>query len=728
MKMCLKILCLTVLQIALAHSQQHAGTPRPKIGLVLSGGGALGFAHLGALKVIDSLGITIDYIAGTSFGGLIGGLYSIGYKSDSLLGIVSDVDWTDMFNDTPKREILPYAEKKYAGRYHVRLPLKGITPTPPAGVIAGQKISLLLSRLTYQYDDVRNFDSLPIPFRCVGVDLITGREVVMKYGPLARAMRATMAIPSAFTPVEYGDSLLSDGGLLNNYPADVLQSMGADIIIGVDVSAYKFNRADAKELFKVIDRAASIPRYQKMDTLRNITDIYIEPDLDGFGITDFNDEAIGNIISRGYTAAHSHIGALVQLRDSIQSYDRTKASSSLDQPGRKDLVIHGIRVTGHDKLEFQFIYDMLDIKPGEIFSPDVIESKINEVYALGYFETITYSVHTEHDTSITLIVNVREKLFRELNIGMHYDEFYQLIARAGVRATNLLFTGVRFESEMEFSGLFRLHGKLSYPSRSLDMPIYPYISLAYKDVPFNLHTSAVVLEYKDRALKIGIGAGLTIDKSWLFEMEIADEMTNVLPRTIISGSKLQHHLRYGLLTISLDYIDDVFVPRKGINISSQFEYSSSVLGSDFNYTKFFVLWDNYVTPSKQHTIRFGGSYFKIFGTPPLYKRFVIGGPNEFAGAEYLQINGTNFVVGRGEYRYEYKRDIFLKGILNVLVDPDIINPVNPSARSPKFGYGVGVMFTSILGPVEFMIARGEESYISDRGQQTLFHFSAGMKF
>lgn len=705
----------------------HENT-RPKIGLVLSGGGALGFAHLGALKVIDSLGIPIDFVVGTSFGGLIGGLYSLGYRSDTLQKIVDAVDWPDMFNDTPKREILPYVEKKYAGRYHLRLPLKGITPTPPAGVIAGQKISLLLSRLTYRYGDVHDFDSLPIPFRCVGVDLITGREVVMKQGPIARAMRATMAIPSAFTPVEYGDSLLSDGGLLNNYPADVLKSMGADIIIGVDVSAYKFSREDAGELFKVIKRAASIPRYQKIDTLRKITDIYIEPSLDEFDIADFDSEAIRQIISRGYSAAHLHRDELVKLKELHASSSVRRDPGTTVLPHDAQLIIHGIRITGHDKFEFQFIYDLLDISPGQPFSPDIIEQKINELYALGYFETITYNVHTEHDSNVTLNIHVKEKLFRELNIGLHYDDFYQLIARLGVRATNLLLTGVRFESEMDFSGLFRLQGKLSYPSRSLDMPIYPYISVRYRDVPFTIHTTGVLLEYKDRGLTMGVGAGLAIDKSWLFEMEIADEMTDVIPRTIISGSKLNHHLRYGLLTVSLDYIDDVFVPRKGINITSQLEYSSTVLGSDFNYSRFAATWDNYVTPSARHTVRFGGSYYKIFDTPPLYKRFVFGGPEEFVGAEYQQINGTNFIVGRGEYRYEYKRDIFLKGIFNVLVDPDIINPINPSAKKPMFGYGIGVMFTSILGPIEILVARGEESYLIERGQQTLFHFTAGMQF
>ncbi|MEW5799890.1 MAG: patatin-like phospholipase family protein [Bacteroidota bacterium] len=728
MKRPFNILLSLLFAVSIAVPQDQHDNKHPTIGIVLSGGGALGFAHLGVLKVIDSLGIPIDYVVGTSFGGLIGGLYSIGYRSDTLQKIVDAVDWPDMFNDTPKREILPYVEKKYAGRYHLRLPLKGITPTPPAGVIAGQKISLLLSRLTYHYGDVHDFDSLPIPFRCVGVDLITGREVVMKQGPIARAMRATMAIPSAFTPVEYGDSLLSDGGLLNNYPADVLKDMGADIIIGVDVSAYKFTRDDANELFKVIKRAASIPRYQKIDALRKITDVYIEPSLDEFDIADFNSEAIRQIISRGYEAARSHVDELVKLKEQRTSSTFRQNAETLNRRNNTQLIIHGIRITGQEKFEFQFIYDLLDIKPGQPFSTDILERKINELYALGYFETITYHLATEHDSSVTLTIHVKEKLFRELNIGLHYDDFYQLIARIGVRATNLLLTGVRFESEMDFSGLFRLQGKLSYPSRSLDMPIYPYISLRYRDVPFNIHTTGVLLEYKDRGLTMGVGAGLTIDKSWLFEVEIADEMTNVLPRTIISGSKLNHHLRYGLLTVSLDYIDDVFVPRKGINITSQLEYSSTALGSDFNYTRFATTLDNYVTPSPRHTIRFGGSYYKIFDTPPLYKRFVFGGPEEFVGAEYLQINGTNFIVGRGEYRYEYKRDIFLKGILNVLIDPDIINPINPSTKKPMFGYAIGVMFTSILGPIEILIARGEESYLIERGQQTLFHFTAGMKF
>ena len=400
---------------------------RPKVGLVLSGGGALGFAHIGALKVIDSLGIPIDYVAGTSFGGLVSGLYSVGYRSDSLLKLVDAVDWQDLFIDQPKREVLPYAEKKYTGRYHIRLPLKGFTPTFPSGVIAGQKISLLFSRLTYRYSDVLDFDSLPIPFRCVGVDLITGNQVVIDRGPLPVAMRATMAIPSAFTPVVYGDSLLSDGGLLNNYPVDVLKAMGADIVIGVDVSGYKFSRNDASDLFKVMDRAASIPRYQHLPGFVKMTDVYIEPDMSGYGIMDFDRASVAQIIERGYYAALAKIDTLTALKNYMASFQTPAVNPSETAPKPNTMIVHGIQIVGNEKLDFGFIYSLLNIRPGTPFSPDIVDEKITEAYSLGYFETISYSTHSVSDTSLSVVISVKEKLFRELNIGLRYDEFYQLV-------------------------------------------------------------------------------------------------------------------------------------------------------------------------------------------------------------------------------------------------------------------------------------------------------------
>jgi len=703
-------------------------TTRPKIGLVLSGGGALGFAHIGALHVIDSLQIPIDFIAGTSSGGLIGGLYSIGYCSDSLQHIIDQIVWGELFNDTPRRDILRYGEKKYTGRYHVRLPLNGFTPMLPTGAITGQKISLLLNRLTYNYTDVIDFDSLPIPFRCIGVDLITGNEVVMKQGPLARAMRATMAIPSAFTPVEYGDSLLTDGGLLNNYPVNVMKIMGADIIIGIDVSGYKFTRNDAKELLKVLDRATSIPRYQKIAEFIKQTDIYIEPQLGEFSITDFNKESIQQIIDRGYQAAQLQLPALIALKERLakQPSDRPLPANVHTHP--KEFIVHGIRIEGGEKLEFPFVFSLLGIPIGSVCSPEIIEHHVDELYALGYFESITYNVVPITDSTAEIFFHIKERSFRELNIGLRYDDFTQLVALVGIRSTNTIFSGMRFESEMEFAGLFRIWTKLSYPSRSLDLPVYPFIVARYKDLPLNFSFPTMTMGYKDRAMTLGTGAGFSFGKSWSAEVELDDEQTSILPLALTGGSKMNHSLRYASLNLNLDYIDDVFLPKNGVAFSSMLEYSSTVLGSDFNFARFKFEGDYYFTPLQFHTLRVRGTFLRTYDNPPIYKQFVFGGPHEFAGADYQGIFGTKFIVMRWEYRYQHKRDIFLKGVVNTLIDPDLLNPINPAVSTPKFGFGIGVMFTSILGPIDIMLTRGEGNYQSGKPKEIFFHFSAGMKF
>src|SRR4030042_5265317 len=203
----------------------------PRIGLVLSGGGARGFAHVGVLQILDSLQIPVHFITGTSMGSIVGGLYALGYSGKDLDSLAKNVDWTIIFSDKPPRGKLAYFEKSDMGRFQLSLQTRKYNIQEPSGLIFGQKISLLLTRLiSPQFDDA-NFDELPIPFRCISADLISGNEVVPNAGSLPKAIRASMSVPSIFTPVEWGDSLLVDGGVLNNLPVDVALEMGATHII-----------------------------------------------------------------------------------------------------------------------------------------------------------------------------------------------------------------------------------------------------------------------------------------------------------------------------------------------------------------------------------------------------------------------------------------------------------------------------------------------------------------
>ena len=263
MNMIRRIFLSTALLLFCAITFAQSQESRPKVGLVLSGGGARGFAHIGTLALIDSLNIPIDYIAGTSMGGIIGALYSIGYDAVEIERIIRSLEWQQLFSDEPPREMVPYYERKHDGRFQLEFEIKDGRPVAPDGLISGQQILLALSELTYAYENVDHFDHLPIPYRCVTVDLITGKEVVLDSGSLSKAIRATMSIPTLFDPVEWGDSLLIDGGLLNNVPVDVVKEMGADIIITSNVGRTIRDKDQLNTLLEILEQSIFISEYAR---------------------------------------------------------------------------------------------------------------------------------------------------------------------------------------------------------------------------------------------------------------------------------------------------------------------------------------------------------------------------------------------------------------------------------------------------------------------------------
>ena len=260
-------------------AQDGVQLQRPKIGLVLSGGGAKGAAEVGALKVIEEVGVPIDFIAGTSIGSILGGLYSLGYRAEKLDSIFQSQEWLDLF-------------------------------------VKGNLIGFF-EQFTGNKDDA-DFSDLPIPFACVAVDLKTQREVILQNGSLARAMRASMAIPGIFKPVKVNGRLLVDGGMLNNLPVDVVKKMGADIVIAVDLTQNKHETRSfsLKKLIGIggyLDWLVSRPDWKKYNENRELVDVYINPRMDGYGATDFNKEDIRTMMLLGEDAARQQLAALRKL-------------------------------------------------------------------------------------------------------------------------------------------------------------------------------------------------------------------------------------------------------------------------------------------------------------------------------------------------------------------------------------------------------------------------------
>jgi predicted acylesterase/phospholipase RssA len=381
---------------------QSGQSRRPKVGIALSGGGALGLAHLGVLKKIDSLNIPIDYIAGTSMGGLVGGLYACGYSAKEIESIVRDLDWDRVFRDRPPRKYLPYFVKKDIHKFQFNINMQKYQPEMP-GVINGQKIELLLSRLVYDYSDVKDFDNLPIPFRCVSVDLVTGREVIHRKGNLSTAMRATMSVPSIFVPVKMGDSLLIDGGLLNNVPVDVVREMGADVIIASTVRNPKKTVEELNNPLKIIDHSFNIVRNKAVAKQTDSSDLLINTVIEEYKPYNFVKEKTKGIIARGDQVADKYTGQIIQLKE---KYNLNKLTES--ELENENYLLGEIQLNGNLSIPDSSIFDIINISRGEILTPEIISTLENQLEKTGWFDSIDCKLKLITGNIARLQVFVRE--------------------------------------------------------------------------------------------------------------------------------------------------------------------------------------------------------------------------------------------------------------------------------------------------------------------------------
>ena len=266
MKVSLGNLCLVVLFMLLSHrsfSRQDSTTVHfsTKIGLVLSGGGAKGMAHVGVIRAMEKAGIRPDFVVGTSMGSVIGGLYAMGYSADEIEQIIRSIDWDLIISNRVGFETVAFEEKEYYNRYLLEFPIRNGKIGLPSGLIEGQMLSEVLQYYTWPARKYKNFDEFPIPFRCIATDISTGRPMVFKEGYLHDALRSSIAIPTAFTAFQLDSTMVVDGGVVNNFPVDVIREMGADYVIGVNVSDEDFVKAADLENFAAILMQLSMARH-----------------------------------------------------------------------------------------------------------------------------------------------------------------------------------------------------------------------------------------------------------------------------------------------------------------------------------------------------------------------------------------------------------------------------------------------------------------------------------
>lgn len=398
-----------------------AAVKRPKIGLVLSGGGARGSAHVGILKVLEQNHIPVDYIAGTSMGSVIGALYASGMSPDEITQALNEIDWEDVFEDSGSRKDKTFRDKDDERLYLIKqqIGVKDGNMQLPTAFIQGQRFEQVIRKLTIQASEIRDFDKLPIPFRAIATDIATGEAVVLGRGNLSVAIRASMAVPGAFSAVEIDGKLLVDGGIANNLPVSVVRNMGADIIIAVDISTPLLEHDELNNALAIVGQLTGLlTRRNTERQLARLTDqdILIIPELGSLTSGDFN--RYNEAIAAGVKAATKQLSVLKPLALSASAYSQVMSKHNTDyyQPP----VIDFIRINDKTILDNKLFLARLDIKPGDVLNTDVIEQGTNEIYALGNYAHVGYTI-IEAEGQTGLEINTTEKSWGTSGIEFGLD-------------------------------------------------------------------------------------------------------------------------------------------------------------------------------------------------------------------------------------------------------------------------------------------------------------------
>lgn len=400
---------------------QEADTlSRPKIGLVLSGGAAKGIAHIGVLKVLEEIGITPDYITGTSMGAVVGGLYALGYTAEEISELNTHADWEMLLSDRiPLNEVV-FEEKSEYKRYIIGIPIRNYEFKLPSGVIEGQQLERFFAEVMWPLPEQKSYDSLPIPFHCMGVDLISGKTIEFQSGNMAESIRASMSIPSIFAPESIDTMLFVDGGVFRNFPVDEVKNMGADYVIGVYVGFdEKVTKEDLFSLSDVLSRATVF--YGIYDSKEQMlkTDLLIQPNLHGLGATDFTKNKQIEVL--GEVAALEIQEELYRLADSLNL--RKRDIKKIDQPEK--IFIKEIKVVNDRPfVADRFIIKRSKIKEGSYVSRDDLLEAMDNIYGTQYFRKVTYTLEEMEGNAYRLYFKVKESTRAYLNFAAHYDNHY----------------------------------------------------------------------------------------------------------------------------------------------------------------------------------------------------------------------------------------------------------------------------------------------------------------
>ena len=705
---------ILILYVTIVTAQTNSGK-RPKIGLVLSGGGAKGIAHIGVLKELEKRNIKPDYIVGTSFGALVAGLYAIGYSPEKMEEIILTNDWDYLINDVIKRKNLLIGQGNKNKNSLLNLPLDGIKPGLSSGLYTGQNILTFFEITCKEYNREFNFDSLPIPFRCIATNIETGEEKVFDKGVLPHVLRASMSIPSIFSPFEIDGELYVDGGLVNNFPTDVVKQMGADIIIGVDVGAVLYKKEEIKTILQILDQSSSFYNARISEKNKKLCDIYIRPNIDGISAMGFDE--VAEIIKRG---AESTVISMPDIESVLkkQQYQYPEIKHTIKSDSVNLLSVF-VNTNSNNKKNTKSIKKLvrgkLNLKSPLTISSSDLADKINQVYGSHYFEQVSAQFEPL-DSLYAMTLTVTEKTENNFNIGARFDQTYgvNILLRAEFR--NLLIYG----SLLELEGVIGQSPHAGYrytTDRGAMIGFGSSLNYDYFNV-FTYQDNKIFSTYNFRrgAVDLFIHSHLGNFNRIVLggELSVFTFSTN---QTFADLKDLHTYYFNTFFAYVVDTWDDAYYPNKGFRV----KFRGDLIGAE-NYTIHTHGWlrASKVTSisSKLKIITEGFVGLATIGVDTTMFRYEIGGMennrmqwyNSFPGLRFLEHGSNNVWIAKISPRYEFLKNNYLTYTFAFAAMDNDTKKLFTNADRFFTGMSLKYGFNSMFGPLEISVDYSLQTY------------------
>ncbi len=716
-------------------SMAQQGNQRPKIGVTLSGGGAKGLAHIGVLKALDSAGLKVDYITGTSMGSIVGALYAAGYSGKELEKIAAELDWDVLLSNASSLRGLIMEEKDEYAKYGIELPFFNQKFHLPSGVLESEELWLKFSELFFPVYNIKDFRRFSIPFACVAADISNGEGVVLSDGEIVTAIRSSMAIPSIFTAVEYKNRKLVDGGIVRNFPVKDVRAMGADIVIGSNVSTGLLPKDKVNNAIQVLTQIAFFKEAEDTREEIQLCDIYIPLPVEQFSTASFNRSA--DIVKMGLEEGRNLYPIFKKLADSLDVIYGKQELAENRLPKVDSILVSGFEISGLEATSADFFRHTMGYYDGRYYSSQKLSKMVRKVFGTRYYNRILYSLMPNEDgRSAKIVFNVEENPKNIAKLGLHYNKFMGISLLANFTARNLITPSSRNMVTINLGEKFRIRGEhMQYFGRSKNLAGFASVNYEYLDIPTfaNYKKTGV---YRQDYFKGDFKMQYANNRKYTFGTGIRFEWVNYKP-SITNALEIKGKNEYSTAYVywHVNTLDRPINPRKGMRLELEggqvFNQTPSVkvfvggqplnqdsLGINYNdYQQLSFNLEGYIPLNFRTTLLTMAQAGMNFNYKQnIFNDFVVGGLNRmfrnqilFAGWEEGSVYSSSVAMLQLGLRVNLTNSLYITARTNGMVHNFIDR--NAPTSIPYFlsGHALTFGYTLPIGPLDLSVMYGDQS-------------------